>query len=145
MRYDQIDRGQTPFDFMLGFSIFIMAVVFIFMMAPGLITPFSEGQSADPLFADRTADYLSESKLVDSPATAELNTTKADEFFDQNNDELYSSIGADEHMRVHVEIEGPVVDYEVGPNYPDDNNQVTITQRKVSKDNKLHWLYVRVW
>lgn len=146
---DQHERGQTQFDFLLGFSILIMAVMFAFLMAPGLLTPFSGSQAANPLLADRIADDLSESKLVDSPSTSTADDDAIDELFDKtDDDDLAAELGASEHRSVNVTLvaveSGTRVDH-VGEPIPTDRGQVTVTRRILHYENETHWLEVRVW
>ncbi|MFP8952161.1 hypothetical protein ACLI4Z_04180 [Natrialbaceae archaeon A-arb3/5] len=151
----ETDRGQTHFDFLIGFSIFIMAVMFVFLSAPTLLAPFSDGQTENPLLADRIADDLSESTLVDPSSSTELNETAADEFFETSPPELQSRLGVDEHTRINVSLtntsSGAVLTnatgtaYETGHSPLDTAGQMTVTQRLVAVDGNSYWLYVRVW
>ncbi|WP_124194837.1 DUF7287 family protein [Natrarchaeobius chitinivorans] len=141
---EQNDRGQTQLDFVLGFSILIMAVMFVFAMAPGLISPFSTGQAANPITADRIADDLSGSKAVVSPSSAELDT----EFFEQPDDEIATAIGQSDLDRINIsvkETQSTDLVYSAGEAYPEERGQVTVTHRIVSIDGETHWLEVRVW
>lgn len=56
-------RGQTPLDFAIGISIFLLVVVYVLAFVPGMLQPFVEGQDGNTIVADRTADKLAQSTL----------------------------------------------------------------------------------
>jgi hypothetical protein len=40
------ERGQTTIDFTIGISVFLGVIIFVFVFAPGILTPFTvTGQS----------------------------------------------------------------------------------------------------
>lgn len=59
------DRGQTTIDFLIAISTFVIVVGFLFAFVPGTTLPFNDGQSANPLIADRTATHLAADVLAD--------------------------------------------------------------------------------
>lgn len=56
-------RGQTTLDFTIGISVFLGAIIFIFLFAPGILTPFTVTGQSDAVTVDRTADYLAQDAL----------------------------------------------------------------------------------
>jgi len=62
------DRAQTVIDFAIGAGVFLIAVGFVFAFVPSLFEPFSSAAGSSPIVADRTADHLTGSMLVDDPA-----------------------------------------------------------------------------
>nr|WP_124189636.1 hypothetical protein [Natrarchaeobius chitinivorans] len=128
-----------------------MAVMFVFTSVPGLITPFDESETANPLLADRIADDLSESTLVDSSGSAQLNESAAEAFFvDASEDEVRSILGIDDRRSFNVSITNSTTgtqldEYAVGDPVPDETGQVTVTQRILLADGESYWLSVRVW
>lgn len=70
-------RGQTGVDFLVGVGVFILTVGFAVAFAPGMFSPFVEGQ-AQPLAADRAADTLVGALLVgERPSTLDTACTLA--------------------------------------------------------------------
>ncbi|MFB6201995.1 MAG: hypothetical protein ABEI98_08285 [Halorhabdus sp.] len=52
-------RGQTNLDFVVGVSLFIVAIVFVWMFLPNLFAPFTaSGSHGDTVTADRAANRL---------------------------------------------------------------------------------------
>jgi hypothetical protein len=70
------DRGQTLQDFILGVSIFLIVVVFVFGLFPNFLSPFTAGVDAsERAQADRLARNLIENHSVES-ADNTLNGTQ---------------------------------------------------------------------
>ena len=52
-------RGQTNLDFVVGVSLFIVAVIFVWLFLPNLFAPFTaSGAHGDSVAADRAANRL---------------------------------------------------------------------------------------
>lgn len=77
-------RGQTTLDFTIGISVFLGAIIFIFLFAPGILTPFTVTGQSEAVTVDRTADYLTQDALgnPDQPYVLDRGCTVA--FFDRN-------------------------------------------------------------
>ncbi|WP_424019427.1 DUF7287 family protein [Halorientalis pallida] len=70
------DRGQTLQDFVLGVSIFLIVVVFVFGLFPNFLSPFTAGvDAAERAQADRLARNLIENHSVEA-ADNTLNGTQ---------------------------------------------------------------------
>ena len=73
-------RGQTTLDFATGVSLFLLALVFVFMFVPGTLQPFTQSAQEETVSANRVADLLvtdlladaDEPYLLDGPCTAKL-------------------------------------------------------------------------
>ncbi|AGB32457.1 hypothetical protein C488_12373 [Natrinema pellirubrum DSM 15624] len=63
------ERGQTTQDFAVGIGIFLLAIAFVFLFLPSVVTPFdSSVGGAETAQADRIAD-----RIVNDTATGEGN------------------------------------------------------------------------
>ncbi|ELZ52012.1 hypothetical protein C465_02846 [Halorubrum distributum JCM 9100] len=60
------DRGQTVLDFVVGMSVFLVAVGFTFAFVPSLLEPYAVGEGATVIVAERGAARLAESSLAGS-------------------------------------------------------------------------------
>ncbi|SMO81697.1 DUF7287 family protein [Halorubrum cibi] len=49
------DRGQTQIDFAVGAGVFLVTLAFVVAFVPTLFEPFTVGETASPLVADRIA------------------------------------------------------------------------------------------
>lgn len=80
-------RGQTTLDFTIGISVFLSAIIFIFLFAPGILTPFTVTGQSETVTVDRTADYLAQDALgsPEEPYVLDRGCTVA--FFDREADE----------------------------------------------------------
>ncbi len=87
MRETETERGQTQIDFTIGISVFLGAIIFIFVFAPGILTPFTITGQSEAVTVDRTADYLAQDTLgsPDEPYILDRGCTVA--FFDRSADE----------------------------------------------------------
>ncbi|WP_423997746.1 DUF7287 family protein [Halorubrum trapanicum] len=59
------DRGQTVLDFVVGMSVFLVAVGFTFAFVPSLLEPYAVGEGATVIVAERGAARLAESSLAE--------------------------------------------------------------------------------
>ena len=115
------DRGQTTIDFVIGISVFLAAIFFVFLFAPGILTPFTVSGQSDAITVDRTADYLSQDALggPDEPYVLERACTVA--FFNRSGDDppgtsdcryedepLREQLGLAETRTINVTITGNV-------------------------------------
>lgn len=140
---DRSPRAQTTIDFLIAISTFVVVIGFLFSFIPGITAPFDDGQSANPIIADRTATHLASDTLT-SPASAEtLNGTEVTDFFGTEgglNDEL----GVRGTKRLHVAIadsNGDVVTYNGvelarGSEPPTESGRVTTARRSVALDEQ---------
>ncbi|WP_336327735.1 DUF7287 family protein [Halovenus sp. HT40] len=118
-------RGQTTLDFTIGISVFLGAIIFIFLFAPGILTPFTVTGQSETVTVDRTADYLAQDALgsPDEPYVLDRGCTVA--FFDREADEdpatgahdcrydesaLNEQVGIGEYQTVNVTLLGNLSD-----------------------------------
>ncbi|MGM0447000.1 MAG: DUF7287 family protein [Methanobacteriota archaeon] len=68
------DRAQTVLDFVVGMSVFLVAVGFTFAFVPSLLEPYAVGEGATVIVAERGAARLAESSLAE-PSLAGAGST----------------------------------------------------------------------
>ncbi|MFC7186924.1 DUF7287 family protein [Halorubrum yunnanense] len=61
-------RAQTPIDFAIGASVFLLTLAFVVAFVPTLFDPFTAADTASPLVSDRVAAGLAGDLLAASPA-----------------------------------------------------------------------------
>lgn len=80
------DRAQTVLDFVVGMSVFLVAVGFTFAFVPSLLEPYAVGEGATVIVAERGAARLAESSLAEPSvaggSTATLSHACTLAFFD---------------------------------------------------------------
>jgi hypothetical protein len=64
------DEGQVTIDYLIGITIFIVALFFIFQYTAGLFTPFQSNSDEVTLVADRLATSITENKI----SSGDINT-----------------------------------------------------------------------
>jgi len=75
-------RGQTNLDFILGVTILVVAVVFVWLFLPNLFGPFVDGDThSDSLAAERAANNLAEDAFKTTPGADELDEDCVVAFF----------------------------------------------------------------
>lgn len=155
------DRGQTAFDFLVGMSVFLVTVGFVFAFVPGMFAPL-ETASANMVTVDRAAGSLVEDLLVeDVRRPGVLNATCTEAFFDgtggascrfeEDANDLNGALGVDSTATVNVSFEsgGSVATLDgdrlaAGPE-PPSTADVVVGQRVVLVDDRRLSAYVRVW
>lgn len=136
-------RGQTTIDFLIAISTFVIVVGFLFAFVPGTTLPFSDGQSANPVIADRAATHLAADALASPDGSNVLDSDAVTAFFGPD-DDPNADLGIAESKRVHVGIAdstGDPVTYadtelRRGPEPPAESGRVTIAQRTVALDGE---------
>lgn len=161
------NRGQTAFDFLVGMTVFLVAITFVFGFVPGMFQPFETDTGSDMVAAVRGAAFLTESALVDdvdSPGV--VNESCAAEFFDGDGatggcnfevdaTNLNEALAIDDSDGANVTIEDAVgittVQGDGGPvaasagRDPPSTADVVVATRVVLLDGDRRTLYVRVW
>ena len=61
------DRAQTPIDFAVGASVFLLALGFVIAFVPTVFDPFAGAATASPVVSDRIAAGLAGDLLAASP------------------------------------------------------------------------------
>ena len=84
------DRAQTVLDFVVGMSVFLVAVGFTFAFVPSLLEPYAVGEGATVIVAERGAARLAESSLAGG-STATLSHACTFAFFNGTDPETASN------------------------------------------------------
>jgi|AntRauMinimDraft_4_1070384.scaffolds.fasta_scaffold00059_63 hypothetical protein len=142
-------RGQTTMDFAAGISVFLVTVAFAFAFVPGIIAPFADAGTADPVTANRIADDLATDRLAAPGDEYVLDGERAADFL--GDPDAVDRLAVPEYRTVNVTVETDTgvasVDGEraaVGPETPADAD-VTTAWRAVTVDDRRLELIVRVW
>ena len=153
------DRGQTPQDFAVGISIFLITVTFVFTFVPSVLQPSMAGEEPTlTVEADRVSSGIL-SNLSTPGQPNRLDKAKTDAFFGQykgNVSGFRSAFGIPTYREVNVTIvslenDKPVTNatgpYTFGDEY--DDQQAVVTQRVVKMSHPSCddgcLLVVRVW
>lgn len=156
------ERGQLSFDFLIGMSVFLIAVGFVLGLAPGAFEPFATDSGENMIAAERGAARLVEDALVESPDhPGSLDRLCTVELFDGDSlvpsncrydtENLNDALGIKDTTGVNVTIESGGVIRSVdgttlaaGPTSPPEQG-VVVAQRVVFLDGGESKLLVRVW
>jgi len=114
------DRAQTVLDFVVGMSVFLVAVGFTFAFVPSLLEPYAIGEGATVIVAERGAARLAESSLAGVGSTATLSHACTLAFFDgtdpaaaenesgcawtANADDLHAELGVDDVRGLNLTV-----------------------------------------
>lgn len=138
-------RGQTALDFLVGMSVFLLALGFVLAFVPSMFAPFFGMGVGDAMAADRGAAYLTENALVEDPATpGVLDEEKVDDFF--NASECDNDPGA--YLEDELGLRGNNVAASIGDKWEcgdDPSGAETVSRRIVSVNGTQHTLRVVVW
>lgn len=155
-------RGQLSFDFLIGMSVFLIAIGFVFGLAHGAFEPFATDSGENMIAAERGAARLVEDALVVSPdRPGVLDRQCAVELFNGDSsvpsdcryttEDLNDALGIKDTMGVNVTVEDGGVIRSVdgtplaaGPTSPPEQG-VVVAQRIVFLDGDESKLLVRVW
>ncbi|WP_418282984.1 DUF7287 family protein [Halorubrum sp. DTA98] len=163
------DRGQTVLDFAIGMSVFLLAVGFTFAFVPSLLEPFSAGEGARMIVAERGAAHLTETSLSAGSAPGVLSAACTAGFFEGTDpadiDEdcgwttdaaaLNDELGVADYRGVNVtiaqggEVASITVDGEdtrlAAGDAPPSTASVSTGSRIVDVDGETYRLTLRVW
>ncbi|ADJ15567.1 DUF7287 family protein [Halalkalicoccus jeotgali] len=143
------ERAQTGMDFLVGMTVFLIAVGFVFAFVPTMFDPFTGHGVDDDLVADRSAAQLAEDTLVSHPTTPNLlETTETEAFFETC--PIESELGIDgRNARIAIGSgDDPAVVNGTAltcGEEPPPGASVSISQRLVSIGGENHRLTVEVW
>ncbi|GAA0722076.1 hypothetical protein J2744_000182 [Halorubrum trapanicum] len=137
------DRAQTVLDFVVGMSVFLVAVGFTFAFVPSLLEPYAVGEGATVIVAERGAARLAESSLAATGSTATLSHACTLAFFDgtdaaavesdcawtANASDLHDELGVDDFRGLNLTVtqrgtvgkldpDGAAVEMRAGPAPP---------------------------
>lgn len=101
------NRAQSPFDFQVGATVFLVAVIFVISFAPSTLDTFEESGQSDTVTADRIVTNLSLDHLAHPSEPYRLDRARTTEFFQ---DEEYASIddSLGETKNLNISITGTV-------------------------------------
>lgn len=101
------DRGQTPQDFAIGMSIFLLAVLTVLTFVPSIFTPFTAPDTAIDGQADRASTAALNDLAVDGSST-ELNRTETESWFatyqSRSTEDLATALGIEPYRSVNVSV-----------------------------------------
>lgn len=146
-------RAQTQIDFLIGMTVFLLAIGFVFSFLPTMTGPFEDTSGSDRQAAERSASHLAEYALGtaspdDAPQqSAVLDADCVTAFFEgaENDDCRYESadlrteLGLDDPPNVQVSVD----EQRRGGDNPTGN--VAVSTRIVSVGGERHELVVKVW
>lgn len=157
-------RAQTGIDFLIGMSVFMLTVAFIFSFVPNMFEPFTTDGGANMIVADRSAAVLAEGLLGDPTRPAVLNATCTAGFFnttvadpvgcqyENNVSNIHTALGVSDRTNLNVTIETDSgirtvneTTLATGPTPPDDSGSTVVSRRVVSIEAVESQLFVRVW
>lgn len=163
------DRAQTVLDFVVGMSVFLAVVAFTFAFVPSLLEPYTAGEGATVIVAERGAAQLAESSLASAESPAVLSPACTLAFFngtspetaesewecgwEANADALHTELGIAEFRGANVTITqngtveriGPAdVPMRAGADLPR-SRSVAAASRIVDIGGEPHRLTLRVW
>lgn len=143
------NRAQTQMDFLIGMTVFLLAVGFVFSFIPTMFDPFT-GQGVDnDLVADRSAAQLAEQTLVsDSMTPNMLSSETTTAFFEDCPVELQLGIDSQTARIVIGSNDDPAIVNETPlacGETPPPGASVSVSQRLVSLGGGEYLLSVRVW
>lgn len=157
-------KAQTNIDFLIGMSVFLLTVAFVFGLVPGIFDPFSVDGGSNSLVADRGAARLTEGVLGSPANPAVLNATCTVGFFntadpdpgecryEHNATRLEDALAIPDGTHVNVTIvddngvrtlDGTTL--AAGPDPQGGSTGVVVARRVVSLDGETNKLFVRVW
>ena len=134
------NRAQTPLDFAIAMSIFLLAVTFVFTFIPSLTAPFVEGNQDKTVTADRVASHLAEGALGDPAEPFVVDDDCARPFFDESNNSTPASCGysgSDLGEYVGVNTDRLQVNVTVEQIDPDESGDARFRMVCVDKDDDV--------
>jgi ABC-type phosphate transport system substrate-binding protein len=101
------DRGQTPQDFAIGMSIFLLAVLTVLTFVPSIFTPFTAPETAIEGQADRASTAAMGNLTVDGSSTR-LNASATESWFadyqSRPTEDLATALGLEPYRSVNVSV-----------------------------------------
>lgn len=99
------ERAQTAQDFAVGIGLFLLAVAFVFLFVPDVISPFEAGVgAADSSQADRAATTIVGNLSADDRPN-ELDADRTDAYFESlDEDDLHNRTGLPFSARINVTV-----------------------------------------
>lgn len=156
------DAAQTNVDFLIGMSVFLLTVGFVFGLVPNVFEPFAVDGGSNALVADRGAARLAEDVLGDPANPTDLNATCTEAFFAETEPipdgcrfattDVHDALAVPAGTGVNVTIEdrGSIrtlggTRLAAGRTPPARSAGVVVARRVVLLDGETGRLFVRVW
>lgn len=155
------NKGQMHIDYLIGISIFLIGIVFVFTYTTGLFTPFQSNSDEVTLIADRVSTNIIEQNMsAEDPFTTNLlSSTKVDHFFSNassNYEDVIDYYGMDSsYLRYEFNITlknitAGSLDYSTGKPLPVQGNigqtkRIVLVQNESTGNEVQAMLSVRVW
>ncbi|MDW7731121.1 MAG: hypothetical protein SCH66_01685 [Methanolobus sp.] len=155
------NKGQMHIDYLIGISIFLVSIVFVFTYTTGLFTPFQSNSDEVTLIADRISTNIIEQNMsAGNPLTTNLlDGTKVDDFFSNSNSNYEGIIdyyGMDSsYLRYEFNITlqnitAGNLNYITGESLPVQGNigqtkRIVLVRNETTGDEVQAMLSVRVW
>lgn len=138
------DRGQSTLDFLLGVVIFLIAIMIVVAVIPGMLDPFTSGSESHPVVADRAVSTLATEELgTESPYVA--SDSAVADVFDQSESELITTLGLPDSIRLNVTMDNRTGTVgSLGP-IPPSAKSATAAWRVVDYNGSPANVTVRVW
>jgi len=153
------NRGQMQIDYIIGISIFLTTIIFVFSYTSGLFLPFESNSDEITLIADRISTNIVEQELsAQKPGNINLlDGTKVATFFTEingNYDGILNFYGLNStylryDMNVTIENENSTI-YAGGKQLPEYSNiaqtkRVIMLRNETTGNSSISVLSVRVW
>ena len=139
------DRGQSTLDFLLGTVVFLVAVMVVVAVVPGMLEPFSTGSEANPVIADRAVNSLLADELSDPGSPYSTTDAQVSAVFDRSEAELSQDLGVPDTASLNATITNQSGRLgAVGPT-PPDTTSVTAAWRVVTYEGAPANVTVKVW
>ncbi|MEL4305499.1 DUF7287 family protein [Methanococcoides sp. LMO-2] len=154
------DEGQVTIDYLMGITIFIVALFFIFQYSAGLFTPFQSNSDEVTLVADRVATSITEKEISagDIRTPNLIDGNKTNDYFDNKLSSGYYTEIEDLGLRgeyhrydLNVTLENSTQMLKMaGEPLPLSNNigqtkRVVLIEDTVTGETETAILSVRVW
>lgn len=139
------DRGQSTLDFLLGTVIFLLAVLIVVAVVPGMLDPFVTGTEAHPVAADRAVTTLATEELADPGSPYIATEPRVTDVFSQNESELGHSLAVPDRTSLNVTLRSAHEQVGAVGSIPPTSGSVTSAWRVVSYNGTPANLTVRMW
>lgn len=140
-------RGQTTLDYLVGVTIFLLTIAFIFAFIPASFEPLDTDWGVQAMESDRAISHLAGAELAKSPQKPFiLDQEKTDTFFSKSDADLAEDIGLPGTAQANLTIQTneSTVIYRRGEPLPASRSVVT-AKRSVLLEGSQYRLVIRVW
>ena len=142
---DVVDRGQSTLDFLLGTVIFLLAVVVVVAVVPGMLDPFATGTESHPVAADRAVSTLVTDEFSEPTSPYLATSDRVSAVFERDVSTLETELALPSTAQLNVTfVTGAGMLESVGET-PPSSASVTTAWRVVSFEGAPANVTVRVW